>query len=156
MILEKAKERKVPEQLAFQGEEDVEVCGDWTSGGVKGAIVQVLVRKATGGVKGINRSLAALMPISLSSRDMAVRPIEDLVDIKPFNVPVGKAGVNGMGGTPGLAPKNHAEMNLPFNLSLTDEQKRRRGQVPLPYAHEGEGVDLMEYGDDEDEEDEEL
>ena len=154
MILEKAKERKVPEQLAFQGEEGVEVCGDWTQRGVKGAIVQVLVRKATGGVKGISRSLLALMPTPTG--ELAVRPIKDLSDLKPFNLPSGTEGVNGTRRIEGAAPKTHSDMNLPFNLSLTDEQKRRRGQVPLPYAHEGEGVELMEYGDDEDEDDEEI
>lgn len=37
-----------------------------------------------------------------------------------------------------------------FDLALTDDQKRRRDAVPIPYVHEGEGVDLgLDEEDDE-------
>jgi elongator complex protein 5 len=43
-------------------------------------------------------------------------------------------------------------MDVSFNLSLTDDQKRRRDAVPLPYVHEGEGIDMGDDdGDDDDE-----
>ena len=157
MILERARERRVPESLAYKGKEGVEV-GDWTAG----VVVQVTVRKPTGGVKGITRTLASLSSSSTTSSgskdrtgstgsigDLGVGPVWDVLDPSPFAAPARDIKVDRQAQTPG-------EMNLPFNLSLTDEQKRRRGQVPLPYAHEGEGVELMEFGDDEDEDDEEI
>jgi elongator complex protein 5 len=50
------------------------------------------------------------------------------------------------------AGTTHADLALPFNLSLTDAQRAQRGAVPLPYAHEGEGADVrmgMDWSDDE-------
>ncbi|ORX38683.1 hypothetical protein BD324DRAFT_621923 [Kockovaella imperatae] len=158
MILERAKERRTPEQLAYNGEEGVEV-GDWTRS-KSGAVVQVLVRKATGGIKGISRTLASISAQnhtsnSSSREELVAGPVDSVVDIKPFAAPTSASSL-GRSARVDRPAQTPTEMNLPFNLSLTDEQRRRRGQVPLPYAHEGEGADLMEYGDDEDEDDEEI
>lgn len=128
----------------------MEIAGDWASSnasttGVTGSIVAILVRKPTGGVKGISRSLAAISPSTLGLR---VGPVSDLITVNPIDAP-GQGGVESQ-----KAAQTHVDLDLPFNLSLTDEQRRRRGEVPLPYAHEGEGVGI-EFGeeDDEDEED---
>ena len=142
--MDRARDRKLPETLGYNGFEGAEVTGDWSQ---KGAIVSVLVRKATGGTKGITRGLAALVPSDTPGR-MRVADASALVNISPIIAP-------GAGGGPvDKPPTTHVDLGLPFNLSLTDEQRRRRGEVPLPYAHEGEGVGI-EYGDaDEEDEDE--
>ncbi|TXT08262.1 uncharacterized protein COLE_05186 [Cutaneotrichosporon oleaginosum] len=98
------------------------------------SVVCVLLRKAAGGAKGIQRSIEGFR-----SR---VVPLGSMVDFKPASV---------------AKVTTHADLNLPFNLSLTESQREARGAVPLPYAHEGEGADLgmgMDWSDDE--EDEEI
>jgi len=42
------------------------------------------------------------------------------------------------------------------STALTDEQRRRRGEVPIPYVHEGEGMDGTMDWDEEAEDDEEI
>ena len=132
----------------------MEVAGDWgvsssTTGPSNpgGSIVAVLVRKPTGGVKGISRTLAAISP-SPSGNGLRVCAVSNLITVNPVDAP-------GQGGAVGeKAVQTHVDLDLPFNLSLTDEQKRRRGEVPLPYAHEGEGVGIdFDEEEDEDEED---
>ncbi|ORY35376.1 hypothetical protein BCR39DRAFT_585018 [Naematelia encephala] len=158
-IIETAKRRGIPEQLAYEGEEGIEVIGDWTlplpssssssssspasSSSSNGAIIQVLIRKPTGGVKGIARALGGITP------DRAVVEVSDIVEVNPLARPRGAPGGGG-GGT-----DVHAELELPFNLSLTDEQRRRRAEVEVPYAHEGEGAAEVLW-DDEGEDDEEI
>lgn len=150
-ILDRARSRHLPEKLAYGGLDGVEVASDWSaasspsSTSTTGAIVGVLVRKPTGGVKGISRALAALTP-SPNGPGMVVGPVDDLVSVNPINAP-------GAGPAVVKPATTHVDLDLPFNLSLTDEQKRRRGEVPLPYAHEGEGVGI-EFGEDEDDDDE--
>jgi elongator complex protein 5 len=98
------------------------------------AVVLVLLRKAAGGAKGILRSVEGFRSAPL--------PLERMVDFRPAAV---------------AKVTTHADLNLPFNLSLTEQQREARGAVPLPYAHEGEGADLgmgMDWSDDE--EDEEI
>lgn len=113
-------------------------------------VVQVLLRKAAGGAKGIVRSVEGLQPTQTTSggRGGAGRwsavPLDQVVQVQPAVV-VQKATTT------------HADLNLPFNLSLTEQQREARGAVPLPYAHEGEGADLsmaMDWSDDE--EDDEI
>lgn len=98
--------------------------------------VQVLIRKATGGAKAIVRAVEGY------SSGKSV-PLEQVASFKLV--------------TEEKRTTTHADLNLPFNLSLTDRQKNERGAVPLPYAHEGEGADLgmgMDWSDDE--EDDEI
>jgi elongator complex protein 5 len=139
-VLDRARERQIPEKLAYGGLDGIEICPDWTA---TGCIASILVRKATGGVKGISRSLAAIR-----GADDRIRtgPVSELLFVDPLH-------------SAGLSEKNseapahtHMDLKLPFNLSLTDDQKKRRGAVPLPYAHEGEGVSL-EFGDEDDDDD---
>jgi len=144
-ILERAQERRTGDDLAFSGEEGVEICSDWLE--TKGTILQVLVRKPTSGTKGMTRSLGAL---SITPAGLRSVPLSELVDVNPLSRPAGEGrGIQGEIG-----------MEVPFNLSLTDEQRRRRGEVPLPYAHEGEGAGPvgreLDWGDEEDEDDEEI
>ena len=115
----------------------------------RGTIVQALVRKPTGGSKGITRSLAALVK---EPGGMKRVPLAEVVRVDPVG---GTSHAERRGG-PG-----ETTMELPFNLSLTEDQRRRRGEVPLPYAHEGEGARSvvgtgMDWADEEDEDDEEI
>lgn len=99
-------------------------------------VVQILIRKASGGAKAIVRAVEGF------SAGKGV-PIGEVASFKLV--------------TEEKRTTTHADLNLPFNLSLTDRQKSERGAVPLPYAHEGEGADLgmgMDWSDDE--EDEEI
>ncbi|OCF30640.1 hypothetical protein I316_07688 [Kwoniella heveanensis BCC8398] len=171
MILENATKRSIGAELAYRGEEGLEVDPEWLGDG-KG-VVQVLVRKATGGIKGISRSLEALARSastgSMGDRDqvqakgngegLGVIPLEEILDLNPFTTPISGAGPGpGLGTVDGQKPiTSHAELDLPFNLNLTDDQKRKRAAVPLPYAHEGEGAsgDLI-WAEEEDEDDEEI
>jgi elongator complex protein 5 len=119
-------------------------------------IVQVLVRKATGGSKGISRSLEAMVPgrstPSAKMESMTVRPVSAILSITPISAVPAASGT-----TAGAPPKTHADLDLPFNLTLTDHQKAARMGVPLPYAHEGEGAAVdLEIDDEEDEDDEEI
>lgn len=185
-ILENAKRRRVPEDLAYRGTDGVELDGAWdapsavasgSSSGASGsgsgagrqrarggAVVQVLVRKATGGTKGMTRSLAALAPApstpaGLPAPGLEVREVGELVRVDPLSDP-NFVRAPSTGHTPGGAGGGaHGGLDLPFNLSLTEEQKRRRGEVELPYVHEGEGgadVDVGMEWEDEDEDDEEV
>ena len=144
-VIERARDRRLPETLAYGGYEGVQVIGDWSTphSASAGSIVQILVRKPAGGVKGITRFLAGIL--SSTENGMVVTPVTDLVAINPI-----------IGPSDGIVPDrpaaSHVDLDLPFNLSLTDEQKRRRGEVPLPYAHEGEGVSVDFDEDDEDDE----
>lgn len=165
--------------MAFQGLEGVEVCPDWVysragpgpSSG-SGAVVQVLVRKSTGGVKGITRSLSALTPTpshpssstgSLSSAapdqsmHLSSTPISNLIPINPITTPSPSSDPY-KNRIPNLKPpETHTDLQLPFNLSLTDDQRRKRAEVGIPYAHEGEGVgEDLDWDWEEDEDDEEV
>jgi elongator complex protein 5 len=139
-MLQNAILRRTTESLAFNSQENLEVVGStW-----KEAIISVLVRKATGGAKGMSRSLAGM-------RGGDVIPVEEVVMVNPMNNP-GALGSGGGGG-------GHGGLDLSFNLSITDEQRRRRGEVPLPYAHEGEGPSgeaVLEFDEEEEEDDEEI
>ena len=150
LILDRARARQLAEKLAYGALDGVEIAGDWassaaSSSSTNGSIVAAFIRKPTGGVKGISRTLAAVSP---SVTGLKVGPVSDLITVNPIDAP------NQTGGEGARAAQTHVDLDLPFNLSLTDEQRRRRGEVPLPYAHEGEGVGI-EFGeeDDEDEED---
>jgi elongator complex protein 5 len=130
--------------LALRGAADVDVnCSD-------AYVVQVLLRKATGGAKAMGRSVEGFRRIKAasgaSSRQEPQRwettPLEHVVQASPLA---------------DVKTTTHADLALPFNLSLTDRQRAERGAVPLPYAHEGEGADLgmgMDWSDDE--EDDEI
>lgn len=144
-MIERARDRRTGDELAWSGSHGVEISVDWKES--KGAIVQILVRKAVGGTKGISRHLSALKMSSDGLRSVA---LAELVQLNPMSnpAPLGTGVSQGDG------------MDVPFNLSLTDEQRRRRGDVPLPYAHEGEGAGPvggeLDWGDEEDEDDEEI
>lgn len=86
--------------------------------------VRITSRKATGGAKGMERA------------------IETFPRGEPMDVPMPTHAVDAT---------SAGVMDVPFNLNLTDDQRRRRDAVPLPYVHEGEGIDL---GDEDEEEDE--
>lgn len=142
VTLDRARDRQLPEKLAYGGLDGAECSGDWST---TGGIVQILIRKPTGGVKGISRSLAAIFG---TNGILSVGPVSDFLTVNPIDAPgfSDRASIDKPAST-------HIDLNLPFNLSLTDEQKRRRGEVPLPYAHEGEGVGI-EFGEEEDDDDE--
>ncbi|GMK58441.1 hypothetical protein CspeluHIS016_0504730 [Cutaneotrichosporon spelunceum] len=121
------------ESAADRGAADLPVLRDMETPSPD-AVVLVLLRKATGGAKGIQRSVEGFRAHPV--------PVEDMVNFRPVAV---------------TKVTTHADLNLPFNLSLTEQQREARGAVPLPYAHEGEGADLgmgMDWSDDE--EDEEI
>lgn len=157
------------EDLAYKGEAGLEVGGTVISpvsgaGGEPsekgGHVVQVLVRKAQGGIKGISRSFEAILPphaapsSTLPSGIWPVHPVSDLIPVRPVsNIPT--SNNPNTAGTK-AKPTTHAELDLPFNLNLTESQRRARMVVPLPYAHEGEGAGLELEFEDEDEEDEEI
>ena len=108
--------------------------------------MQVLVRKPTGGSKGITRYLAASTRTAAGLKTVT---LSELVNTDPITGPGAAARTMG---------KEEMDLDVPFNLSLTIEQRRRRAEVPLPYAHEGEGVDVgagLDWGDEEDDEDDE-
>lgn len=122
-ILESAAARRQSDTLALAS----------GTGGDK-LILQVLLRKPAGGAKGIVRELVGL---AQSNGRWAIVGFSDIVNT---SITAEKQG------------KSHADLNLPFNLNLTEEQRANRGAVPLPYAHEGEGADLsmgMDWEDDE-------
>ncbi|BEI79914.1 hypothetical protein CcaverHIS002_0104430 [Cutaneotrichosporon cavernicola] len=121
------------ESAADRGAADLPVLRDMEAPSPD-AVVLVLLRKAAGGAKGIQRSVEGFRGRPI--------PAQEMVDFRPVTV---------------TKVTTHADLNLPFNLSLTDQQREARGAVPLPYAHEGEGADLgmgMDWSDDE--EDEEI
>lgn len=162
MVLENAMKRGVGRELAYKGEEGLDVgARDWEDG----VGVGVLVRKATGGIKGISRSLEAvvLSPPSQPSSSptnstLTLPPLSSLINLTPFTPPPPSAippDASALG-YPAQAA-THADLDLPFNLSLTDSQRQARAQVPLPYAHEGEGAsgDLV-WEDEEESDDEEI
>lgn len=104
-------------------------------------VLQVLLRKPAGGAKGITREVSGLRR---AGDRWEVVGLSDVVDTALTTAAAETKSTT------------HADLNLPFNLSLTDQQRANRGAVPLPYAHEGEGADLsmgMDW-EDEDEEDE--
>lgn len=104
-------------------------------------VLQVLLRKATGGAKGMQRSTEAIK--CDESQRWSVVALDEIVH--PFQAVASTTAASAAGTT-------HADLNLPFNLSLTDRQRAERCAVPLPYAHEGEGADLgmgMDWSDDE-------
>lgn len=146
------------------------------------AAVQVTVRKSTGGAKGMSRSLEGLIlgsspSISISTGAgsssssisvLSVKPLEDIIDITPFSHPLttsstqqnpGATNITNTDSRPSgnqAAGSTHTSLNLPFNLSLTDEQRRRRDRVPIPYVHEGEGVEVGWEEEEDDDDDEEI
>ncbi|ODO06568.1 hypothetical protein I350_03924 [Cryptococcus amylolentus CBS 6273] len=153
MILENATKRETGKELALRGEEGLEV-STGSSWGVGSGCVQVLVRKATGGMKGISRSLEALSPTS--SQSLSTVPLSSLVPLNPLRH--SSTGPPPTANNPSTSTaQTHAELDLPFNLSLTDSQRRQRDSVPIPYAHEGEGAsgDLV-WEDEEETDDEEI
>ncbi|KIR38311.1 elongator complex protein 5 [Cryptococcus deuterogattii 99/473] len=162
MVMENAMKRGVGRELAYKGEEGLEVgARDWE----EGVGVSVSVRKATGGIKGISRSLEAvvLTPPSQPSSSpthlqLTLPPLSSLINLTPFSLPPPSAIPLDASahGYPSQAA-THADLDLPFNLSLTDSQRQARAQVPLPYAHEGEGAsgDLV-WEDEEESDDEEI
>ncbi|KAK8854930.1 hypothetical protein IAR55_003669 [Kwoniella newhampshirensis] len=154
MVLENATKRNLGAELAYRGEEGIEVDPLWST--YTAGVVQVLVRKAVGGTKGISRSLEGLKIVpssSSSARDerLSLVDLGELVKLDPLATPIPDTS-----GT-GRPAQTHAELDLPFNLSLTESQRRQRGAVPLPYAHEGEGAsgDLI-WEDEEETDDEEI
>ncbi|KAK4687941.1 elongator complex protein 5, partial [Tremellales sp. Uapishka_1] len=152
MIIENCKTRGLGDDLAFRGESAVSPNwgrGDSRSQSTSGAVVQVLVRKAAGGTKGMSRSLEGL---SVSTDGLSTTPLSSLLSINPTPRPSHSHLVTKN------APADHTELNLPFNLTLTEEQKKQRGGVVLPYAHEGEGGTGLAWEDEEedDEDDEEI
>ncbi|WVR07373.1 hypothetical protein IAU60_004414 [Kwoniella sp. DSM 27419] len=155
MILENSTKRSLGSELAYRGEQGIEVDPEWLRTGQ--AVVQVLVRKPTGGIKGISRSLEGVkvLPASETAESSGTKldmvPLDQLLDINPFSTPASDA----MSGERPIT--SHAELDLPFNLSLTEDQRRKRAEVPVPYAHEGEGAsgDLI-WAEEEDDDDEEI
>jgi elongator complex protein 5 len=146
-ILETAQSRHLAEDLAFKGEAGLDI----GAGQGSDMVLQVLVRKAAGGSKGISRSLEALSPSSLGG-DAKVVAVSSMMSIEPISAAPASTGVQGT-----APPKTHADLDLPFNLTLTDQQKAARMGVPLPYAHEGEGAAVdLEIDEEEDEDDEEI
>lgn len=122
--------------LALRGAEGVDInpCDEY--------VVQILTRKATGGAKGMLRSLEGIRRRKGPQERWDPVALETVVTASPLTE---------------VKVTTHADLALPFNLSLTDRQRAERGAVPLPYAHEGEGADLgmgMDWSDDE--EDEEI
>lgn len=112
----------------------------------------------------MSRHLAALAPLEPGATVGAGLQVKDVGEIlrpDPLSDP-GFVRSSGASMVPKLgagAGGAHDGLDLPFNLSLTEEQKRRRGQVALPYVHEGEGgadVDVGMDWDEEDEDDEEI
>ncbi|OXG16962.1 elongator complex protein 5 [Cryptococcus neoformans Tu401-1] len=162
MVLENAMKRGVGKELAYKGEEGLEVgARDWE----EGVGVSVLVRKATGGIKGISRSLEAVVltppshpSSSATHSQLTLPPLSSLISLTPFTLPPPSA-IPPDASTHGYPSQaaTHADLDLPFNLSLTDSQRQARAQVPLPYAHEGEGAsgDLV-WEDEEESDDEEI
>ncbi|WVW85818.1 hypothetical protein I302_107856 [Kwoniella bestiolae CBS 10118] len=147
MILENTTKRSTHTDMALKASnEKVEFDPTWSLGG--SAIIQVLVRKPTGGIKGISRSLEGVKV--LEEGGLKVVQLDELVDLNPLSKPLSAGGGE-------KTMNTHSELDLPFNLSLTDEQKSKRAQVPLPYAHEGEGAsgDLI-WEDEEETDDEEI
>ncbi|CAD6581732.1 MAG: hypothetical protein TREMPRED_003075 [Tremellales sp. Tagirdzhanova-0007] len=144
-ILERSRERRTGENLAWSADEGVEISIDWFE--PRGAIVQILIRKSTGGSKGITRILAALTRAVVGLKTVS---LSELVSTDPISGPGALSRTMG----------NEMEIDVPFNLALTEEQRRRRAEVPLPYAHEGEGVGAgagagLDWGDEEDDDDDE-
>ncbi|WWC63153.1 uncharacterized protein I303_105753 [Kwoniella dejecticola CBS 10117] len=175
MILENATKRSLNDDLSFKADSSAfEFDPTWTHHGGC-AVVQVLIRKPTGGIKGISRSLEGVKLIESENENdngansdfgsqgvirgkglqlqLQIVPLDRLVDLNPFSRPAAQGEIMGKQGE----SKTHSELDLPFNLSLTDEQKRKRAEVPLPYAHEGEGAsgDLI-WEDEEETDDEEI
>ncbi|WVQ74782.1 hypothetical protein IAR50_004388 [Cryptococcus sp. DSM 104548] len=153
MILENATKRETGKELALRGEEGLEVRMG-SSWGTGSGCVQVLVRKATGGMKGISRSLEALSPTSSQSLSLAL--LSSLIPLNPVRYS-SSAPPPTVSPSSNSTAQTHAELDLPFNLSLTDSQRRQRDSVPIPYAHEGEGAsgDLV-WEDEEETDDEEI
>ena len=149
-ILQRASERRTGDQLALAGQAGMEVRMDW--GDAKGVIVQIFVKKPTGTIKGIDRYLGAL---SISSTGLKSVPLSTLVKVHPISSTDRPNDRNESTGFP-------SDLNIPFNLNLTDDQKRRRGEVPLPYTHEGEGArsglasGMAWIDQDDDEDDDEI
>lgn len=107
-----------------------------------------MVRKAIGGTKGISRSLEALVD-SNTGAGLEVRTIGSLIPLNPV--------VSAPSAEPVKGTQTHADLSLPFNLSLTDSQRAARLNVPLPYAHEGEGAGaVLQFDEEEEEDDEEI
>lgn len=147
-ILDTALTRRLADDLAFKAEQGLEVSSD--SNGE--TIIQVTIRKAVGGTKGMSRSLEAL--VRQAGDGWKVEPVSAVVNVEPISQAAGPATSM----TPANAPpKTHADLDLPFNLTLTEQQKAARMGVPLPYAHEGEGAAVdLEFDDEEDDDDEEI
>ncbi|EIW67452.1 hypothetical protein TREMEDRAFT_64707 [Tremella mesenterica DSM 1558] len=154
-ILQIAHARRTSEHLAYTAQEGFEI-SPWSthaasssseSSPTSGAVVQVLVRRAAGGAKGITRALAALLPPSSDGQHLIIDNVTRIVPLNPFNPPDSLP-------TRGEKEVTHADLNLAFNLTLTDAQRKQRMSVPLPYAHEGEGADLLYEEEDMSDEDE--
>jgi elongator complex protein 5 len=80
----------------------------------------ITIRTAAGGAKGTSRTIQAV--------DSAFEPIP-------------------IASQPAATPTVESSS---FDTALTEDQRRRRDAVPIPYVHEGEGVDLgLDEEDDE-------
>lgn len=141
------------ESASARGAVDVSVLRDSASPNEERLVVQLLLRKAAGGAKGIVRGIEGFQRGGAGEglqrrgarggETWSAVPLTSVVDVRPA--------------TAAAKTTTHADLNLPFNLTLTEQQREARGAVPLPYAHEGEGADLsmgMDWSDDE--EDDEI
>ncbi|WWC71698.1 uncharacterized protein I206_105656 [Kwoniella pini CBS 10737] len=155
MILENSIKRSINDDLSFKSDSSsiFEFDPNWYIN--SNAIIQVLIRKSIGGIKGISRSLEGIKLLEIGDNDdkqIKIVELDELLNLNPFNKPSIE-----LGESKDKQINNHSELDLPFNLNLTDEQKKKRAQVPLPYAHEGEGAsgDLI-WEDEEETDDEEI
>ncbi|WWD18919.1 hypothetical protein CI109_103375 [Kwoniella shandongensis] len=155
MVLENATKRNLTSELSYRGEEGMELDPSWKTT-YNAGVVQVLVRKAVGGAtKGISRSLEGLKFSATLPSQLDLVELGELVQLNPLSTPL--PTLSSQNNEVGRTAQTHAELDLPFNLNLTDAQRRQRGAVPLPYAHEGEGAsgDLI-WEDEEETDDEEI
>ncbi|KAG8808006.1 hypothetical protein FRC18_005261 [Serendipita sp. 400] len=97
--------------------------------------------------KGVERSLEGIKAWNIGEGGLTICPLDQLESLQPcFKKRVVEGG---MGLTVDGGDQNRSDptRNLPFNLSLTEEQQASRAKVPLPYAHTGEGGSEMQKGE---------
>lgn len=127
-LVERALARRLPEYFASHAQ--------------KFLTVVMTVRKATGGAKAMLRNVAAFDSETCSVMELDKLLLYDTLGTSS-NVPTSR-------------PSTHADLGIPFNLSITDDQRQRRDAIPVPYVHEGEGVELGWEEEEEDDDDEEI
>ncbi|KAG9054079.1 hypothetical protein FS842_006224 [Serendipita sp. 407] len=106
-----------------------------------------VVRRTSNMRKGVERSLEGIKAWNIGEGGLTICPLDQLESLQPcFKKRVVEGG---MGLTVDGGDQNRSDptRNLPFNLSLTEEQQASRAKVPLPYAHTGEGGSEMQKGD---------